>query len=59
VKIANATLIDKVGAKITKTNPAIKATGEVPRCSQPRINGAGPTTGSFIVFTLYFGLRSH
>mgnify|MGYP006155411695 CR=1 FL=1 len=39
VNIATATRIDKVGASITKTNPAISATGEVPKWSQPLIKG--------------------
>jgi hypothetical protein len=39
VKMATANLIERVGVKINKTNPAIKATGAVPRCNHPRISG--------------------
>jgi hypothetical protein len=31
VNIATATRMDKLGARITKTNPAIRATGDVPK----------------------------
>jgi hypothetical protein len=31
VNIATATRMDKVGVRITKTKPAINATGEVPK----------------------------
>ena len=53
VKIATAILIESVGVNTSNTNPAIKATGAVPKCSHPRIKGR--TKAPVLVATISSG----